>query len=145
LSVHEVQISDFVDQVQPLLKANWEETGFEFEFNPDLNRYVGLQLAGWLIAIGAFDGDRLVGYSTAVTSPHLFNPNIIFCSTDALFIMPEYRNSYKAAKLIAETERVAKERGAHHIIWHTRSGTQFAGMLERHGYEIDDVCMRRAL
>ena len=143
--VREVQITDYFDQALPLMRENWAETGFGFEFNPSRERYERLQASGLLFALGAFDGEELVGYSTAVVVEHLFNPARFTCSTDALFVRKSHRNGTLPGRLILETERIARERGAHSIAWHTRAGTKFSQALLLHGYELADVVVTKDL
>ncbi len=145
MSVREVQIAEHVDKITELLQANWAETGFDFDFCPNFESYIEGQRQGLIIALAAFDGDEIIGYSTAVLHHHLFNPELIFCTNDALFLLPEYRKSINSARLILETERVAKERGAHQMMWHGRTGTPLAEILFNHGYQIDSIAMRRRL
>lgn len=144
-AVREVQITEYFEQALPLMRENWAETGFGYEFNPSRERYGRLQASGLLFALGAFDGGELVGYSTAVVVEHLFNPARFTCATDALFVRKSHRNGTLPARLILETERIAWERGAHVIAWHTRAGTKFTEVLAKHGYEISDVTVTKEL
>lgn len=132
-------------QALDLLGQNWGETGFDFTLQPDLSLYERMADAGLLIALGAFEGDALVGYSTAFCSPHHFNPDIVFCHSDALFVLPEHRAGGAGARLIVATETAAKARGAHRICWHTRAGTSLAAVLERRGYRPADIIVTRSL
>ena len=145
MSVREVQIVDYLDLVQPLLKANWDETGFDFEFAPEFDKYIKAQEVGYVIALGAFEGEELIGYSTAFMYPHHFNPAIIMCATDALYVAPEHRNGTVGARLIIETEKLAKERGANMISWHTRAGTPLAEVMTKRGYTPADTIVMRSL
>jgi len=150
MPVRPVAIADYWDEALPLMHANWAETGFDFPFAPSRERYVRQQAAGFMFAIGAFApegiAERLVGYSTAIVVAHPFNPDAVhYCCTDALFVQPEHRGSILAGRLLLATEREAKQRGATWISWHTRAGTPFAAMLERHGYAPGDVVVFKEL
>lgn len=143
--LREFRVADHIDSIRELLAMNWAETGFDFELKPNVALYQEMQDRGLLVVIGAFDGDTIVGYSTAVVSPHAFNPEVLTAATDALFVHPDYRKGLTAARLVYATEEESKRRGAQFIVWHTRAGTSFAKMLEKRGYEPADVCVVRRL
>ncbi len=145
MTVREFSIAEHFGRVQDLVRKNWAETGFDFELAPSRELYVRVQESGVLFALGAFEGDRIAGYSTAFVYPHHFNPAILHCSSDALFVDPAYRQSAMPGRLILATEAMARQRGAHRITWHTRAGTRLAAMFEKRGYLPADVCMMKEL
>lgn len=144
LTIKEVNAADFLGDIEEIAQANWAETGFDFDLRLNKFALAQLQDLGYLFAIAALDGDRLVGYSTAMVGPHTFNPEIICCNSDALFVLPEYRKTSAGARLIAKTERVAAERGATRMLWHTRAGTSLAAVMKKRGYKpADEIVMKR--
>lgn len=145
MQIRLVNIQEYAESARELFAANWAETGFDFDLNPDIARYQALQDVGALFALGAFDGDRLVGYSSALVSPSLFNPSVIGCMSDALFVHPDWRNGLAASKLVAATEAEARARGAQLMAWHTRAGTSFAEVFKRRGYVDADIVVMRNL
>ena len=74
-------------------------------------------------------------------------PSIIdrMVASDALFVHPDYRGGSTGARLILEAERVATERGAMRMLWHTRAGTPLAAVLTRRGYEPADITVMKRL
>lgn len=139
-----VDIGEHFDEALELFKLNWAETGFDFELNPSLPAYIRLQDSGFWFALGAFDGDTVVGYSSAVVVPHMFNPSVVLCNSDALFVHPDYRAKSVGARLIKATEAEAAKRGAVRMMWHTRAGTPLAQALRKRGYEgWDEIVARR--
>jgi hypothetical protein len=144
LKVMEIRAADYIGENMPLLRMNWAETGFGFDFAPDVAMIDRMQQLGVMFVLGAFDGDELVGYCSALVSPHHYNPEIICCNSDALFVREDKRCTSLAYRLVDTTERIAKDRGATMQLWHTRAGTPFANMLERRGYEpADTTVMKR--
>jgi len=140
--IREVLASDYLHQIHELTQENWEETGFKFDLKISPEMIDKLQSSGIMFCIGAFDVDRIVGYSTAIVSPHYFNPDILFCSSSALFCSKAYRGKSVGARLMMHTKRVAKERGAKYIMWHTRAGTGLAASLKKRGaIDVDTVVM----
>ena len=79
----------------------------------------------------------------ALVQPHLFNPAVVCCLSDALFVHPERRGGTLGARLIAATEQQARSMGATRMLWHTRAGTPLAQVLRKRGYaEADTVVMK---
>jgi GNAT superfamily N-acetyltransferase len=145
LVIREIQAAEHIGQVQDLLAENWAETGFDFELQPDVETVQRLQAAGLLFVLAAFDGHEMVGYSSAMVAPHTYNPALIFCNSDALFVRRAWRPRGVGARLIIETERVAAARGAVRMLWHTRAGTPLAAALERRGYQPADVIVMKEI
>lgn len=141
-----VNPADWIPKIRPLLDKNWAETGFDFEFNPSIEFYDVLYKQGIGFAVAATDSSgNVVGYCTVCVTSHPYNPEIIMGSNDALFVDPEYRNSLIPARLIKHAEAEATRRGASRFMWHCRSGTDFSGMLLKHGYEPADQIVMRML
>lgn len=145
LEIREVQVAEHIDAIRHLLVENWAETGFDFDLAPDGTLMQRLQDAGILFFLAAFDGDQIVGYSSAMVAPHTYNPSIICCNSDALFVRRVWRPRGVGARLILETERVAAEKGACRMLWHTRAGTPLAAALERRGYQPADVIVMKEI
>lgn len=136
--VKQGSLADNIDRMDALFTANWKETGFDFPLKLDKERYKQFEALNILVIVGAFDGDEVVGYSLASVLPHPFNPEIVFCNSDVMFLMPKYRNTTAGARLMAETKRAAKERGAKKLFWHARGNTAFAEMLRNRGHHLAD-------
>lgn len=140
-----VRIADYADCVRELFAANWAETGFDFELAPDIGQYQALQDAGALFALAAWRGADIVGYSSAFVQPHLFNPAVVCCASDALFVHPALRAGTLGARLMMSTEAEARRRGASRMLWHTRAGTPLAKTLLRRGYQPADVIVMKEI
>lgn len=140
-----VQPIDYMHQVMELMRDNWAETGFDFEFAPSAEQYQRMVDWNAMFAVAAFDADEIVGYCTMVVTPHLHNPALIVASNDALFVAKPYRNGLTAGRLIKAAEAEAKHRGASRVLWHTRAGTGLASMLERRGYQPADIVVMKGI
>lgn len=140
-----VLATDILSNAMPLIREHWLEMGFDFDLAPSVEAYAEMQNDGDLFALAAFDGDEIVGYSTAAVGPHLFNPAMIVCQSDAIFIRASHRKGALPGMLIAETEQAAKDKGAHYMVWQTRAGTPLAAMFDRRGYTPADIAYMRAL
>lgn len=138
IEVRQGSLADNIDHMDALFSANWDETGFDFPLRLDKERYKQFEALGILVIVGAFEGDRVVGYSLASVLPHPFNPDVIFCNSDVLFVHRDYRHTSAGVRLMAETKREAKARGAHRIFWHARGNTEFARMLRKRNLHLAD-------
>lgn len=137
--------AEWIPRIRPLLDANWDETGFDFPFNPDAAMYQRLFEAGIAFAVGAFHEDEMIGYCTVCIVPHAHNPSVICASNDALYVHPEFRHGTAAPRLIKAAEDEARRRGAHRFTWHCRAGTRLAETLTQHGYAPVDVVVMKGL
>ncbi|NPV08502.1 MAG: GNAT family N-acetyltransferase [Anaerolineae bacterium] len=64
-------------------------------------------------AVGAFDGDRLVGF--AVLGPTFRGPRQDYLHLDLLYVTRSHRRMGVASRLMQEIERLARERGARRL------------------------------
>ena len=145
IEIREVIAADVMPQIMPMIQANWAETGFDYECKPSIELYAQLQQAGILFALAAYHGEEVVGYVSAAIHSHPHNPAVIVVATDALYVSKPYRGGTVGLRLIQETERIALDRGAHRISWHTRAGTSLSSSLIARGYTPDDVIVSRRL
>lgn len=145
VEVREGSLSDNIDAMDALFTANWAETGFDFPLKLDKERYKHFERMGILIVVGAFDGDKVVGYSLASVLPHPFNPEIVFCNSDVLFLLKEYRGTAVGARLMEKTKEIAKQRGAKRLFWHARGDSQLAARFKAKGVHLADEVFMETL
>lgn len=148
IEVKEVAFLDMIDRVRAeVLPEHWAEVeeDFGFECRLDTSVYERMQAFDCLICVVAFDSYKIAGYSTAIVLPHPYNPSIVCCNSDTLFVRKAYRNGRTAYRIMQEVERLARQRGANRMMWHTRGKTNFASSLARRGYELSDVIMMKEL
>lgn len=145
VSVAIVNPADVLLSVRDLVDANWQETGFDFDFNPDVETYRKLHDAGLMFAVAAFVDECIVGYCSVAVVGHPHNPSVKVASNDALFVDPGYRNGLLSGRLINSAVREARRRGATRFTWHCRAGTDFADMLMRHGYKPVDIVVMKEI
>jgi hypothetical protein len=144
MRIIEENVVEFIQANGDMLKANWEETGFGWDFDIDFDFYGRLQEAGLLWGLAAYDGDTPVGYCTFMVFPHAWQKGLRVGNHDAMYIKPEYRCGTLCWKLIRMAEKIAHEHGASYFMWHTRAATPFADMLYRRGYHrAEEVVYKR--
>jgi hypothetical protein len=62
--IREVGVVESIQKYRDLMLENWRETGFKFDFDPNLEMAQQMQDKGIMFALGAFDGDEMIGYSS---------------------------------------------------------------------------------
>lgn len=146
--VREIVASEWIERAWPLLEEHREELTTNPDImvlKPDIARYQTLEQAGLLLSLGLFRGESLIGYSVNILVTNLHYSDMLLCQNDLLFIAKEHRKGMAGVRLIATTERAAKERGAHMMLWHAKPDTSLHAMLPRMGYRVQDVIYSQVL
>lgn len=143
-------ITDKIERCKALAVAHWEELAKNKQLmvlNLDVQRYAQLERAGMLFGIWAYEGDDIVGYSINVFGTNLHYADLVYAQNDLLFVSKEHRTGTTGLKLIKETERVAKERGAKMLIWHAKEHSTLESLFRkpRFGYGIQDIMFSKEL
>lgn len=102
-----------------------------FVLNPDYETYFTLQDNNKLLTLVIQDGDSIVGYSVNILNKNLHYADVIMCSNDLIYIHPSYRKGMLGIRLIKETEKLAKQKGAHIMYWHAKPDTNLAKLLPK--------------
>ena len=148
VSIREIRATDWLDQAWDLIEANREElTSYKdlMVLNPDLATYERLEDQGALLSLGAFDAGEIVGYSVNILAHNLHYSDLRICQNDVLYLKRDYRQGSTGLRLMRETERLAKERGAGLMIWHAKPGTNLNELLPRMDYKLHEVCYSRVI
>jgi GNAT superfamily N-acetyltransferase len=148
VEMREITVDECLAQSEGMFQRHWTELATNKEMmvlRPDVERYRILELGGCLISIGAFLGDELIGYSVNFVTHHMHYSDLIVCQNDILYVDKPHRKGATGIRLILETEKVAKARGAHMVGWHAKPGTALEGLLPRMGYRVQDVCFTRTI
>ena len=82
-------------------------------------------------SVGAFDGDRLVGFVNYVTTtiPHFQGKRL--ASSESLWVDLDYRRAGVGRALIEAAERFAKEDGCYGFYWGVKKGTRAEQLFEK--------------
>lgn len=130
-----------------LAHAHRSEFASEFEgraWNPDLQRYQLLEDAGLIVAVGAYDGDELVGYSINVLSVHL-HYQLPMGRNDVLYLAPAYRQGHNGNALMDATRDALQRRGAAFAVWSAKPDTPLHKLLEHGGATVLETVFHEAL
>ncbi len=128
---------DKLPVVQELMREHWEELVLDAKAMPlrlDEARYRGLEAAGILLCIVAYDGDQIVGYSVGVLFNHPHHGDVRTLSNDSLFLSKPYRKGLNGVGLMRATEAAAARHGAAMITWNAEPGTSLESLLPALGY-----------
>ena len=138
---YDVRAEKFLDEAEELLKLHWEELALnkdKVKLNPDKEKYNLLQDLGILSNIVVYDtSNKVVGYSVILSQPHAHYKESIYASVDVVYVDPKPRSSSLGARLLLDTERVAKEKGAHVLLHHAKPYVpMIIKPLEKLGYSL---------
>jgi predicted GNAT superfamily acetyltransferase len=146
--IREVDVATGFVLVQDLLSQHYDEVA-QFKsvnvLDPDIDTYLRLQEKGSLLTLVAFVDGSCVGYSCNIISPNMHYRQALYCKNDVLFLHKDYRHSMIGLRLIRETERLAKERGAQLMLWHAKERTALNSLLPRLDYKVVDVIHAKEL
>lgn len=147
VTIQPCRFGQLLDIVDTLAVGHWQETEAQFSGlppSPNLELYDALINAHALIVLGAFDGDTLVGYATAMLFRHP-HYEMTLCQHDLLYLMPAYRQGSAGLRLMQAVEEEARERGAFRIAWHAKPGSTFDHLLQRKGYSTEETIYQKEL
>ena len=132
----------------PLLELHREELATYKHLmilKPDMEKYQTLQKAGNLIGLGLFDGEKIVGYSIFILTNALHYCDLKIGQNDIIYIHPDYRNTKWGIKLIHESEKAMREHDRKMIMWHGKENTNFAALMPKMGYIVQDIMFSKEL
>jgi GNAT superfamily N-acetyltransferase len=146
--IKEIKITNHIEEVWPLFEEHRKELATHKHImilKPDWDRYRSLEEINSLVTLALYDGDKIVGYSAILIYKNLHYSDLIDAFNDVLYVLPEYRKGRAGLKLIKMTEEVARQRGAHRILFHGKPDTVFSSLMPRMGYEIHDIVFGKEL
>ena len=147
--ITELPMTGRIDEMWELLAAHWHEVAKNKQvmvLKPDRARYEQLEAMGGLLCLAALDADgEIVGYSVSFLGPHIHYADLIVANNDVLFLREDLRPSTVGLRLIKETERLAKSRGARLMLWHAKEATALAKIMPRMGYGVQDIIFSKEI
>lgn len=148
IEIRESSVSELLLDGRDLFVEHWQEIALSkgvMVVKPDEERYFSAEVAGNMLNIGAYQDGVLVGYSVNFVVRHLHYADLIVCQNDLLFLTQEMRRSRLGLRLIHETERLAKDRGARLMLWHSKEGTALASIMPKIGYRVHDIVFSKEI
>ena len=132
----------FFEQAVELLIEHREELATDkalMVLKPDFETYYTLDDAGSLLVIGAYRGERLIGYSVNLISRNLHYADLVQCQNDVLFLTMGERKGSAGLRLLRKTEEMARLEGARIMLWHAKPETNLDKLMPRMGATVQDV------
>lgn len=96
---------------------------------PDEPLYRHLESAGQLQIVVARDAGEMVGYMIFVVRPHPHYADVLCGFEDAYFVGTGHRRGWTGVKLIRESIRHLKARGAKRVFIHTKKAKDMGRLL----------------
>lgn len=147
----ELTIEDFCeigDQLEPLFQTHYDEIANNKEVKkiaPDWDTYRVLTDHERCIAVVAWDGDEIVGYTVAFLYPHPHYKDCIVAANDLFYVRPEYRRQGVASMMISFMEEQAAAYGATVHTMHMKPYHDFSTLMERLGYYEEEVLWEKVI
>lgn len=129
---------DVKDEIEPLIRDNWQEMSFDetVELEPDWDVYALLINANQFLFISAREEGKLVGYSAYTIMPRmLHHKQMSAADSDVFFLLPSHRKGMAAIRMLKYAEDVLREIGVDAVFSHVKAGDRdVGGVLERIGF-----------
>lgn len=142
VEIREIKATDWIGEAWSLLVDHREELTTNKDLmilSPDVETYLRLEDLGRMLSLAAFEGEEIIGYSVNIFGQNLHYSDLMMCQNDVLFVRKDKRRGPTGLRLMRETERLAKERGAEMMLWHAKPGTSLDAILPRLGYKVQDI------
>lgn len=136
-----VKADKFLQEAEELLRLHWKELALNQDkvfLKPDVTKYLQMQELGILHNIVAYNtSNSVAGYSVLLLQPHMHYSDTVFANVDVVYVDPKHRNSSLGARLLIETEKLAKHCGAHVLVHHAKPYVpMIIKPLEKLGYSL---------
>lgn len=126
-------------ELAPLFKRHWREIALNQDkvpLDPDWDRYLNYDLAGFLHCLTARRDGALAGYIFFFVHPHIHYASTPWAQTDIFWIAPEYRGGMTFIRMLNESEAYLKRLGAK-VVYLNRKlhfDERLGNLFERKGY-----------
>jgi hypothetical protein len=140
-------VASVIEEIQPLLRAHWEEIAHwpDIEFKPALDRYQQLESVNFLRIYTARDEGALVGYAIYVVATGLHSSSTLQAEEDCFYISPAARSRQPWMPLLSLAEASLKAEGVIVMLQHAKQCVPVLGkILKQLHYEpVDQVWAKR--
>jgi len=136
------------DEIGPLLEKHYREIAHyqDIPLSVDREAYNRLQIDGRLRVFTVRTKEwQLIGYAIFVLRYNLHYKESFQALQDVLFLLPEYRKTRIGSRLIDFADECLREDGVQVVIHHMKAAHSFGPLLERKGYELQDLIYTKRL
>lgn len=137
---HERQ-HEIIPDIDPVYRKHYEETEKVYlpdsEYNPRFESYEALEKNGTFVLFTVRKYSTVVGYLQYHVYRDMHAQNALTAREDAFFLLPEYRGSGIAPKLLQYAEHFLQKLGCAYTGMTDKSpvgGAPIGGFLEKQGY-----------
>ena len=148
IRIYEVKTSEVAPTLQALYKLHWEEVANYKDkvfLEVDFELINSLDDKGRLISIVAEEDGDIIGYAMFIISTHLHYKSLVTAANDVLFLREDKRKSGVGLKLINESLRIVKEKGATKVTFHIKPNHDFSPLLKRMGFLHEELIYGKLL
>jgi len=139
--IQTIKMADCVEELRPLREAHYFETEPVYKHhsvNVNWPHFVACEAAGTAKCYGArlVDSQQLIAYLLVYVVPSAYDSSMI-ASDDGYYIVPEYRGSGLARRLLQFSEKRLKELGVDYFLMSSRKpsgGANVGLLLEDEGF-----------
>jgi GNAT superfamily N-acetyltransferase len=131
------------------MREEWEEVALDKDQIPlsiNYDQYRTMESKGILYILSARHEGRLVGYYIAFVYPHFHYAEaglMAFC--DVYYMQPRFRRGGFGVQLLAEAERVFRERGVVKSYMSCKVHQDHTDLFEKLGWRKSDFCFIKML
>ena len=137
IEIKEVKTTEVMRKMQELYQQHWEEVANykdQVPLDVDFDLLSRLDEAGKLIGVTAEEDGVAIGYALFIMAPHPHYKSLKTAANDVLFLQKNKRDTGTGLKLISESIRICKERGANKVTFHIKPDHDFSPLLKRFGF-----------
>lgn len=130
--IEQIPLRQFRDDSAVLIVDHYRELSVDgaHPLAPAWDTYGELAAKDLLHIVGAYVGDRMVGYAMNILAPRHLHYPFAYVSNDVLFVEKEHRNGSVGSRLMRATREWAVARGAEMVMWHAKEGSELHRKLD---------------
>lgn len=146
MTFREEKIADSLEEAKPLLAKHWKEIAHyqDIPLDPDYEIYIKMESIGVLRAFTCRDVDsKMIGYAVFLIKPHMHYKTCLMAYQDIIYIEPSRRGV--GGFFMRWLDEQLKTLGVQVVSQHVKSAHNFGPILERMGYELQDLIYTKRL
>lgn len=131
--------------MERLLPAHHAEVGVRgSKLLPNWAHYEALESQRMLwIYTARGEAGELLGYAAFVLCWHAHDASLLVAHNEATYLAPGARAGWAGYRLLKFADRKLAEAGVDRVFWHVKFTRDFRPLLERLGYEAEEVVMAK--
>lgn len=146
LTFQREKLSEAWDELLPLLQEHWKEIAHYQDIPLDIDRatYERLESSDAIRLFTLREGEELVGYACFFLVHHPHYRSSKQAQQDVIYIAPKARGG-SGYRFIKDCDEELRKEGVQVVSHHVKAAHNFGPMLERIGYDLQDLIYTRRL